>query len=179
MNFSIHVNLNTKSADELVSLQEREVLTEGSAEDHSDSLGESRHWDSGVGSSSERTSTSHFSVSDGIRIYEEEISRRQLRSSVSVDSLLVESPPPLTSRRSAAKLKKVTIAENDLNPRRDVSRQHETLHQATETNLEEDLYSGAIPRLPSVKDLAALFQPRNASPEPKPRKSLMKVSIMF
>ena len=37
-----------------------------------------------------------------------------------------------------------------------------------------DVNQNSVPRLPSVKDLAAKFQPR-LSPEPKPRKSLMKV----
>ena len=154
---------------------------------------ESKYWgDSGVGSSSERTSTSYFSVSDGIRIYEEEIARHHLRSSLSVDSLLLDeapgqarrlersvSPPPPPSRRPSRDQKKVTYA--DLNSRRGVSSGHDvSLYRAEQTNEdfvndnEEDFYSSSIPRLPSVKDLAAIFQPR-VSPEAKPRKSVMKV----
>ena len=163
-------------------MQEQDNPGEWSA-DHSeerdnDSLGESKCWDSGVGSSSERASTSYFSVSDGIRIYEEEIARRyqpSLRSSVSVDSLLVDSPPPLPSRRES--VKKVSYAEKDLTSRSVVSHEHQTLAQTNGDSVndnEEDLYSGSIPRLPSVRDLAAIFQPRQ-SPEPKPRKSVMKV----
>ena len=145
-----------------------------------------------MGSSSERTSTSYFSVSDGIRIYEEEIARNNLRSSVSVDSLLLDeapglarrlersvSPPPPPSRRAARDQKKVTYA--DLKSRRGETSDHDLiLCRAEETNEdsvndnEEDLYSSSIPRLPSVKDLAAIFQPR-LSPEAKPRKSVMKV----
>ena len=154
---------------------------------------ESKYWgDSGVGSSSERTSTSYFSVSDGIRIYEEEIARHHLRSSLSVDSLLLDeapgqarrlersvSPPPPPSRRPSRDQKKVTYA--DLNSRRGVSSGHDvSLYRAEQTSEdfvndnEEDFYSSSIPRLPSVKDLAAIFQPR-VSPEAKPRKSVMKV----
>merc|ERR1719270_1631763 len=44
---------------------------------------------------------------------------------------------------------------------------------AHEYDDEHDPYSASIPRLPSVKDLAAMFQPK-LSPEPKPRKSLTK-----
>ena len=40
----------------------------------------------------------------------------------------------------------------------------------------DDVDQRSMPRLPSVKDLAAKFQPR-LSPEPKPRKSLMKVCL--
>ena len=166
----------------------------GSQSEGSAGLEESKYWgDSGVGSSSERTSTSYFSVSDGIRIYEEEIARHHLRSSLSVDSLLLDeapgqarrlersvSPTPPPSRRAAREQKKVTYAA-DLKARRGESSQHELiLCRAQETNEdsvndnEEDLYSSSIPRLPSVKDLAAIFQPR-LSPEAKPRKSLMKV----
>ena len=153
---------------------------------------ESKYWgDSGVGSSSERTSTSYFSVSDGIRIYEEEIARHNLRSSLSVDSLLLDetpgqtrlersvSPPPPPSRRASREQKKVTYA--DLKSRRGESSDHDMiLCRAEERNEdsvndnEEDLYCSSIPRLPSVKDLAAIFQPR-LSPEAKPRKSVMKV----
>ena len=145
-----------------------------------------------MGSSCERTSTSYFSVSDGIRIYEEEIARNNLRSSLSVDSLLLDeapgltrrlersvSPPPPPPRRSSREQKKVTYA--DLNSRRSVRSGHDTnLFRAEETNEdsaddnEEDFCSSSIPRLPSVKDLAAIFQPR-LSPEAKPRKSVMKV----
>ena len=155
---------------------------------------ESKYWgDSGVGSSSERTSTSYFSVSDGIRIYEEEIARHNLRSSLSVDSLLLDetpgqtrlersvSPPPPPSRRASREQKKVTYA--DLKSRRGESSDHDMiLCRAEERNEdsvndneeEEDWYSSSIPRLPSVKDLAAIFQPK-LSPEVKPRKSVMKV----
>ena len=146
-----------------------------------------------MGSSSERTSTSYFSVSDGIRIYEEEIARNNLRSSLSVDSLLLDetpgqtrlersvSPPPPPSRRASREQKKVTYA--DLKSRRGESSDHDMiLCRAEERNEdsvndneeEEDWYSSSIPRLPSVKDLAAIFQPR-LSPEAKPRKSVMKV----
>ena len=145
-----------------------------------------------MGSSSERTSTSYFSVSDGIRIYEEEIARNNLRSSLSVDSLLLDvapglarrlersvSPPPPPPRRSSRDQKKVTYA--DLNSRRSVRPGHDmNLFRAEERNEdspidnEEDWCSSSIPRLPSVKDLAAIFQPR-LSPEAKPRKSVMKV----
>lgn len=39
----------------------------------------------------------------------------------------------------------------------------------------DEIEPSPIPRLPSVKDLAALFQKSSVSPEPKPRKSLLKV----
>ena len=50
--------------------QEPEIITSSTELEHSDdkgndSAGDSKHWDSGVGSSSERTST--LSVSEGIR----------------------------------------------------------------------------------------------------------------
>ena len=40
-------------------------------------MGDSKLWDSGVGSSGERTSTSTISVSEGIKKFEEEIHRSE------------------------------------------------------------------------------------------------------
>ena len=127
-----------------------------------------------MGSSSERTSTSYFSVSDGIRIYEEEISRGRLRSSVSEDSLL--------SKQSPVKQKKVTYAENQRTSFKPERNQDEALPKKAGTRVqsheafsnEDDFYTRDIPRLPSVKDLTAIFQSRHSSPEPKP-KLMMKV----
>ena len=54
-----------------------ESLGEHSEENNNDSMGDSKQWDSGVGSSSERTSTSTISVSEGIKKFEEEIHRSE------------------------------------------------------------------------------------------------------
>ena len=193
---------------------EESVSEEHSEEKDNDSLGDSKHWDSGVGSSSERTST--FSVSEGIRRFERDFrySEHYQDDNLvgSVDSLLSvhedippmlpekmkskyrrleqsSSPPPQPSKRSMLKQKKVTYAnenETGLSSVRGLKDQgissSDVVYDsiAHEYDDEHDPYSASIPRLPSVKDLAAMFQPK-LSPEPKPRKSLTKVysSIHF
>ena len=53
-----------------------------------ESLGDSKHWDSGVGSSSERTSV--FSVSEGIRRFEGELSVSEVTNhSLSLSSIII------------------------------------------------------------------------------------------
>ena len=190
---------------------EESVSEEHSEEKDNDSLGDSKHWDSGVGSSSERTST--FSVSEGIRRFERDFKYSEhhpLDNLVvgSVDSLLSvheeappmlpdkmkskyrrleqsSSPPPQPSKRSMLKQKKVTYAnENETggSNMRALKDQgissNNSVHEdiVNEYDDEHHLYSTSIPRLPSVKDLAAMFQPK-LSPEPKPRKSLTKVKL--
>ena len=190
---------------------EESVSEEHSEEKDNDSLGDSKHWDSGVGSSSERTST--FSVSEGIRRFERDFKYSEhhpLDNLVvgSVDSLLSvheetpptlpdkmkskyrrleqsSSPPPQPSKRSMLKQKKVTYAnENEtggsnMRALKDQGISSNNLvHEdiVNEYDDEHHLYSTSIPRLPSVKDLAAMFQPK-LSPEPKPRKSLTKVKL--
>jgi len=191
-----------------------ESLGEHSEENNNDSLGDSKQWDSGVGSSSERTSTSTISVSEGIKKFEEEIHRSEqnLNSHIkwlthkssnigSVDSLLGWTtdeppalparnkflsedhllPPPLPARRTMVNQKKVTYAENEVtvhgvsSDQESVSiiRCNNEVYEETVNDSEDEEYINIIPTLPSVKDLATKFQPKK-SPEPKPRKSLIK-----
>ena len=185
--------------------QEEFGAGEVSEEKDNDSIGDSKHWDSGVGSSSERTST--LSVSEGIRKFECEQLSDPVTHRGSVDSLLSPgdtdcpaqapptktktksrrlekslSPPPLPSRRSAMRQKKVHYAETDCPAPKEFQDQDRCeagnqgpAHAVHEyDNDSHDVNQNSVPRLPSVKDLAAKFQPRT-SPEPKPRKSLMKV----
>ena len=82
-------------------------------------------------------------------------------------------PPTPPSSRSVLRQKKVSYAEKHA---------PETSKEDFEFYDNDDKYEwvdeidpSPIPRLPSVKDLAALFQKSSVSPEPKPRKSLLKV----
>ena len=154
-----------------------------------DSTGDSKHWDSGVGSSCERTST--ISVSEGIKKFSD---TSGVYRAVSVDSLLqhdVDPPvvpaktsgkyqhttpptPPPPSKRSVLKQKKVSYQEKKIQSGRNSDFEFYDNDDHYEW-VEEFQESSPIPRLPSVKDLAALFQQTNISPEPKPRKSLAKV----
>ena len=184
--------------------QEEFVASGISEEKDNDSISDFKQWDSGLGSSSERTST--LSVSEGIRKFEADLCG-VLSPRESVDSLLSagdtdppapafpnntksktrrlersSSPPPLPSRRSGMRKNKVHYAETDSlaskefqefrqSGNQDLSLSH-IVHEYD--NEGHDVKQNSVPRLPSVKDLAAKFQPR-LSPEPKPRKSLMKV----
>ena len=148
-----------------------------------DSNGESKNWDSGVGSASERTST--ISVSEGIKRFS------HVKRTGSVDSLLHEhEPPPLPvkarlgskhhspptppSNRSVLKQKKVSYAAEKYVS--DTSKDDfEFYDNDDKYEWVDEIDPSPIPRLPSVKDLAALFQKSSISPEPKPRKSLLKV----
>lgn len=176
-------------------------------------MGDSKQWDSGVGSSSERTSTSTISVSEGIKKFEEEIHKSEQNLNThkawlnqksynvgSMDSLLGWTtddppalparyrsqdhlaPPPRPARRSLANNKKVTYADHE-----------DTVHgassdQESQKIIKNEIYKEIlneydddeqdlelIPTLPSVRDLATKFQIKK-SPEPKPRKSLVKVN---
>ena len=187
---------------QLDNYQEEFGAGEVSEEKDNDSIGDSKHWDSGLGSSSERTST--LSVSEGIRKFEAEPGD-PVTPRGSVDSLLstgdtgtespvpaktktksgperLSSPPPLPSRRSVMRQKKVHYAETDCPAPKEFQDRCESGNQDPSTivheydNEDHDVYHNSVPRLPSVKDLAAKFQPR-LSPEPKPRKSLMKVGL--
>ena len=80
----------------------------------------------------------------------------------------------LLSKQSPVKQKKVTYAETQrtfLRPEKTktgaLPQKAGTRSQAQDSE-EEDFYSGDVPRLPSVKDLTAIFQ-RHSSPEPKPK----------
>ena len=185
------------SVFQLDNYQEEELgAGEVSEEKDNDSIGDSKHWDSGLGSSSERTST--LSVSEGIRKF----SAEPVSVMGSVDSLLstgdtgtespdpaktktksgqerFSSPPPLPSRRSVMRQKKVHYAQETECPApkefQDRCEDPSTIVHEYD-NEDYDVYQNSVPRLPSVKDLAAKFQPR-LSPEPKPRKSLMKVGL--
>ena len=89
------------------------------------------------------------------------------------------SPPLQPSKRSILKQKKVTYAnENEVggsNMRalKDPCISSNSEYIVNEYDDEHGLYSTSIPRLSSVKELAAMLQPK-PSPEPKPRKSLTK-----
>ena len=91
------------------------------------------------------------------------------------------SPPPLPSRRSMLRQRKVHYAEKDGDDNiQPCSKSYEEFagedaHSDAED--EVDSYQLSIPRLPSVKDLAAKFQPK-LSPEPKPKLSLLKVNLI-
>lgn len=179
--------------------QEEFVASGISEEKDNDSISDFKQWDSGLGSSSERTST--LSVSEGIRRFEADLCGA-LSPRESVDSLpsagdtdppapaktktrrleRSSSPPPLPSRRSGMRQKKVHYKETDY----PASKVYQEFRQSGIQDLGlshivheydnegHDVNQNSVPRLPSVKDLAAKFQPR-LSPEPKPRKSLMKV----
>ena len=188
--------------------QEEFCAGEVSEEKDNDSIGDSKHWDSGLGSSSERAST--LSVSEGIRKFEADLSdpvcpRGSVDSLISPGDIVTDSPapalpgktktrsrrleksaspPPLPSRRSGMRQKKVHYAETDYPDPKEFQDQYrcESSNQGPGNivneydNEEHDVNQNSVPRLPSVKDLAAKFQPR-LSPEPKPRKSLMKVGL--
>ena len=78
----------------------------------------------------------------------------------------------LLSKQSQVKQKKVTYAETQRTFLRPEKTKQGALPQKAGTRSqdseEEDFYSGDVPRLPSVKDLTAIFQ-RHSSPEPKPK----------
>ena len=78
----------------------------------------------------------------------------------------------LLSKQSQVKQKKVTYAETQRTFLRPEKTKLGALPQKagtrTQDSEEEDFYSGDVPRLPSVKDLTAIFQ-RHSSPEPKPK----------
>ena len=77
------------------------------------------------------------------------------------------------------KQKKVGNSENELQKNKWHSNQAiytDCINEYDDENSE--YFQTSIPRLPSVKDLAALFQPKQ-SPEPKPRKSSVKVMTSF
>ena len=78
----------------------------------------------------------------------------------------------LLSKQSQVKQKKVTYAETQRTFLRPEKTKLGALPQKVGTRSqdseEEDFYSGDVPRLPSVKDLTAIFQ-RHSSPEPKPK----------
>lgn len=181
-------------------------------------MGDSKQWDSGVGSSSERTSTSTISVSEGIKKFEEEIHRseknlnthmkwlNQKCSNVgSMDSLLGWTtdeppalparskfssedhlvPPPLPARRTMMNQKKVTYAEHEVTVHGMSSDQESLNIIRNNKEVQDDIVNEydddeqqfeIIPTLPSVRDLATKFQIKK-SPEPKPRKSLIKVKL--
>ena len=120
------INYNLSSFDFLLFQHQQVIYTEESvSEEHSeekdnDSLGDSKHWDSGVGSSSERTST--FSVSEGIRRFE-----RDFRFSEhypddnlvgSVDSLLSvhDDTPPMLPEKMKSIEKEVAISNENWKP---------------------------------------------------------------
>ena len=90
------------------------------------------------------------------------------------------SPPPQPSRRSMMKQKKVTYDDvSKIVARSDPSHTKDLYYAEVVNYYDDDIIDDApIPRLPSVKDLAALFQPK-ISPEPKPRKSLLKVDNLI
>ena len=90
------------------------------------------------------------------------------------------SPPPLPSRRSMLRQRKVHYAEKDGDDNiQPCSKSYEEFAGDDAHNDEDevDSYQLSIPRLPSVKDLAAKFQPK-LSPEPKPKLSLIKVNLI-
>ena len=69
--FSMKIQINNN----LQILQQSNEFTEESLGEHSeennnDSMGDSKLWDSGVGSSNERTSTTTIPVSEGIKKFE-------------------------------------------------------------------------------------------------------------
>ena len=78
----------------------------------------------------------------------------------------------LLSKQSQVKQKKVTYAETQRTFHRPENTKLGALPQKagtrTQDSEEEDFYPGDVPRLPSVKDLTAIFQ-RHSSPEPKPK----------
>ena len=178
-------------------------------------MGDSKLWDSGVGSSGERTSTSTISVSEGIKKFEEEIHRSEKNLNThmkwlshksctvdSMDSLLGWTtdeppalparsrfgseanllPPPLPARRTMMNPKKVTYAEHGATVQGissnqesyDVIRSKQKVYDDFVNEYDDEQQFDIIPTLPSVRDLATKFQVKK-SPEPKPRKSLIKV----
>ena len=78
--------------------------------------------------------------------------------------------------------KKVTYAENEVTVHGvssdqeslNIIRYNKDVYEEACNDYEEEQYYDIIPTLPSVKDLATKFQSKK-SPEPKPRKSLIKV----
>ena len=78
------------------------------------------------------------------------------------------------------KQKKVGNSENELQKNKWHSNQaiYTDCINEYDDNENSEYFQTSIPRLPSVKDLAALFQPKQ-SPEPKPRKSSVKVMTSF
>lgn len=91
------------------------------------------------------------------------------------------SPPPLPSRRSMLRQRKVHYAEKDeddnIQPSRDSYEEFAGEDAHNDDEDEVDNYQLSIPRLPSVKDLAAKFQPK-LSPELKPKLSMIKVNLI-
>ena len=189
-------NTTGESSDDQNEVTETtEDSLDNNSEDYSiKSIIDFKQCDSGVGSSNERTATSTVSVLEGIRKFEEihqsesnlhkrNVSQNKRSSQVgSIDSLLglvtdeppalpersrfkSENrliPPPLPAKRTSMSYKKVTYTE-DLD-------EYNTDNQIQEDgNIKEE-----IPTLPSVKELATKFQVKQ-SPEPKPRKSFIKV----
>ena len=174
-------------------------------------MGDSKLWDSGMGSSNERTSISTISVAEGIKKFEEEIHRSEKNLNThmkwlshkscivgSMDSLLgwtTDEPPalparsrfgseapPLPARRTMMNPKKVTYAEHEATVQGissdqesyNVIRSKQEVYDDVVNEYDDEQQFNIIPTLPSVRDLATKFQVKK-SPEPKPRKSLIKV----